>query len=401
MSVEFEGIAFSVLGDVHLGFGAVSKDSASNEARIAKGSSIFEAVAHGGGLLIGNLESPITRKDQGRPYKWASLRTSPDVAWRLKGLGIASLANNHIGDFGDEAVWETSRMLQKLGILSAGFGSTLREAAKPVFINLENLNLRLAVVTLCCPTTNGENFATHSTAGVAPLGIQVLRESMEAARKEADHILVYLHWGPEWVHFPVPSQMRIARRAIELGADVVAGCHSHTVMPCEKYLGKWIFYGLGNYIFSGSGAWSYGPDGPKLRALNLGSANRESIVPVFGVRSREGRREVFLHQLRATRFGEDGMPRAIHVSKLTVDFQEMNRILARNVRRFQSDLIGDFECAYEARLRDGILAYWYREANVGVSRRETLLCVIRDLIPGRVLRWIRWVRIQLLKHGRR
>ena len=42
----------------------------------------------------------------------------------------------------------------------------------------------------------------------------------------------------------------MARRLIDVGADLIIGHHSHTIQPYEKYKGKYIFYSLGNFCFA-------------------------------------------------------------------------------------------------------------------------------------------------------
>ena len=63
--------------------------------------------------------------------------------------------------------------------------------------------------------------------------------------------MVLLHWGGrvEEGYYPDFNQPRLARKIIDLGADLIIGGHSHTVQPYEVYKGKSIFYSLGNFCF--------------------------------------------------------------------------------------------------------------------------------------------------------
>src|SRR5262249_5166072 len=176
----------------------------------------------------------------GRPYKWANLKTSPSLHWTLDGLGVAILGNNHIADFGDQGVRETKELLAQKGISVVGYGDVLDDALEPAFVGLNGK--QLGIVSLCCPTTNGENLATHLTPGVAPLGMATLKQAIDSVKSRSDALAVYLHWGCECVHDPAPDQLRLARHAIDCGADAVIGCHSHTVQSYEQYRGRWIFY---------------------------------------------------------------------------------------------------------------------------------------------------------------
>jgi hypothetical protein len=70
------------------------------------------------------------------------------------------------------------------------------------------------------------------------------------ARREADLVIVSLHWG---IHF-VPAviadyQREVAHAAIDAGAELILGHHAHILKGVELYRGKAIFYSLGNLLF--------------------------------------------------------------------------------------------------------------------------------------------------------
>ena len=64
-----------------------------------------------------------------------------------------------------------------------------------------------------------------------------------------DLVFVSMHAGSEYVNKPNQFQIDFARKAIDLGAEVVIGHHPHVVQSMEKYKGKYIFYSLGNFVF--------------------------------------------------------------------------------------------------------------------------------------------------------
>ena len=56
------------------------------------------------------------------------------------------------------------------------------------------------------------------------------------------------HWG---IHF-IPAiladyQKIVAHAAIDAGADIILGHHTHILKPIEVYKGKVIFYSLANF----------------------------------------------------------------------------------------------------------------------------------------------------------
>ena len=76
--------------------------------------------------------------------------------------------------------------------------------------------------------------------------------SARAAVREADVVVVSLHWGIEYTEQPTEEQKRLARRLIDAGASLVLGHHPHTVQPVERYHGGLIAYSLGNFVFDSS-----------------------------------------------------------------------------------------------------------------------------------------------------
>ena len=78
-----------------------------------------------------------------------------------------------------------------------------------------------------------------------------LKEMVEDIRKaklQADLVILSMHWG---IHF-VPAviaeyQREVARIAIDSGANLIIGHHTHILKGIEVYRGKVILYNLGNF----------------------------------------------------------------------------------------------------------------------------------------------------------
>ena len=81
---------------------------------------------------------------------------------------------------------------------------------------------------------------------------QVL-EDIRTAEEIADVVVVFPHWGTEYMTSPSKHQQNFARQMAEAGADLIIGAHPHVVQPVE-----WItadngneclcYYSLGNYV---------------------------------------------------------------------------------------------------------------------------------------------------------
>ena len=86
-------------------------------------------------LTVGNLESTLSRA--GAPTQGDdSFAADPRVAGALRdaGFDVLSLANNHVGDFGDPALVQTVRRVRAAGLETFGAGATAREARRPAVV---------------------------------------------------------------------------------------------------------------------------------------------------------------------------------------------------------------------------------------------------------------------------
>lgn len=273
------------------------------------------------------------------------------------------LGNNHIADFDIQGVRDTHALLDGKGISCAGFGATIGEALQPSFLELGEQ--RVAMVSLCCPTINGENLANHHAPGVAPLGMATLKEAVESAYSQCDALVVYLHWGCEWVHDPAPDQLRLARHGIDCGADAVVGSPSHTIQSFEEYRGRWIFYGLGNCLFGAGFGQRVRENGEIERVpLNLEASNRESLAVSFSIVPDNGSGRLCLDRIQAMRFGDDYVPRPINNSSLTFDLDEAKARLRDYAARNEERLCDRSEPVFRAIIRNGIIAYWYSDESI-------------------------------------
>jgi poly-gamma-glutamate capsule biosynthesis protein CapA/YwtB (metallophosphatase superfamily) len=159
------------------------------------------------------------------------------------------LANNHSGDYGQQAFAQMLGLLKKSGLGYYGGGHNLKEAHTPLI--LERQGLRIAL--LGYDEFQPRNFeADHDRPGVAwSEDEQVVRDIADARRIwKADVVIPVMHWG--WEE-PISNarQRKLARLMIDAGADAVIGGHPHQLQDTEQYKGKPIFYSLGNFVFEG------------------------------------------------------------------------------------------------------------------------------------------------------
>jgi poly-gamma-glutamate capsule biosynthesis protein CapA/YwtB (metallophosphatase superfamily) len=337
----------ALLGDVYI----------SDEARPDRRAGIFENVRSRIGsdtLLVANVEFAITEKSSPHLYKWATLCSSPAVAGELASISVAVLANNHAGDAGLEGLGDTVASLQRVGVRSVGYGKTLEQSLEPCL--LKNRSGTIGLVALCCLTTNSQSIATHTDPGVPPISIQTLRHAINKARREADAVIVVLHWGCEQTPYPVPDQVRLGRFAIDAGADAVVGCHAHVIQTYEQYKGRWIFHGLGNFFFDPVNA-KYFENGRLIADVPIEHKvkNRESLVPVFELREKR----LDLADLFVTAWDGKQAPVSKELAEASTDLGAINLRLRRWAARHRRGLRSDAEPQFRCSLHNGIVAYHY------------------------------------------
>lgn len=208
-----------------------------------------------------NLETPLAPEGIGTPIK----KSGPNIIGRPHNIGfleaagcdLAILANNHTGDFGDDALNYTLDLLDEHGILRVGAGKNIDEAYKA--LRFVKNGVSFSVIGIC---ENEFGIADTDIAGAAGFDLERIGDKLREEREVSDFVIVAFHGGCE--HNPIPSPLcrERYRTIIRLGADALIGGHTHCIQGFEYYDGKPIVYSMGNFLFkydqSKSEPWYYG-----------------------------------------------------------------------------------------------------------------------------------------------
>ena len=73
-------------------------------------------------------------------------------------------------------------------------------------------------------------------------------EAIARLRKEADIVIVSMHWGPNMREHPTVLFIDFAHRMIDHGADIIHGHSAHIFQGIEVYKNKLILYDTGDFI---------------------------------------------------------------------------------------------------------------------------------------------------------
>ena len=249
-----------------------------------------------GDITLANLETPVARGGREFTDKKFRFRAEPEVIGALKRnrINMVTLANNHIMDFGPDALAETIRHLDASAIPHMGAGLNLAEARKPVITTVNGKRVAFLGYSLTQPI---EFFAAKERPGTAPGYEKLITADISAAKQQADYVIVSIHWGTEGASAVQEYQRKTAHQAIEAGADVIIGHHPHVLRGIERYRSGIIFYSLGNFTFASKSATA---DSSAIVRIRLDDRHREAeILPLDILHRRVGFQPQPLHGQRA------------------------------------------------------------------------------------------------------
>ena len=197
-------------------------------------------------LAIVNLENTLTENINRIQKNGSCLKAKPDMIHlhNFLGVNLVTLANNHVRDFGDQGVIDTLSLCKKHHIDTIGAGNNSQEARKIYYRCIKGRTL--AVINVA---ENEFANASPNRAGANPLDLISLIADIRDAKSFAEHVLLIIHGGLEYVHYPSPQSVRVMRFLAEQGPTAIIRHHPHYVQGIEVWKGVPIFYSLGNFIF--------------------------------------------------------------------------------------------------------------------------------------------------------
>src|SRR4029079_2932443 len=201
-------------------------------------------------------------------------RQPPEMAQIFTDCGFdaVTIANNHMYDYGPEALLDTRNLLLSKGIAVTGAGCDLDEARQPAIV--ERNGMTVGFLGYCSVIPEGGE-AAPGKVGIAPLRVKteyeprgphasprvitrpddrdmtMILDDIAQLRRKVDIVVLAFHWGVIWVPRVIADYQVIAAHAcIDAGADLVLGHHAHVPKAIEVYKGKAIFYSLSNFCMT-------------------------------------------------------------------------------------------------------------------------------------------------------
>lgn len=254
-SVSETTMAFT--GDVNFAEGYVTTkhlDSSKNGINDCFSEDLLELM-NGMDIMMVNNEFTYSTRGTALKGKAYTFRADPSRVKLLEvfGTDIVNLANNHVYDYGPDALLDTITTLDEAGIPHVGAGANIEEAGKPYYFVCNGRKIAIVAATQIERTLNYTKEATEDAPGVLKtLEPEKFVEIIRKAKKNSDYVIAFVHWGTEGDSNYGRDQKNLARAFVNAGADAIIGGHTHCLQGFEIMDGVPIIYSLGNFWFSSS-----------------------------------------------------------------------------------------------------------------------------------------------------
>lgn len=202
-------------------------------------------------LAICHFETPVA--PAGGPFRgYPSFAVQPQIVAALKATGFdeCSTASNHSLDDGLGGVVRTLDALDAAGIGHAGTYRTAAEATRPQILDVDGV--KVAHIAAAYGLNGGPPPASRRFAvdlDPVPDVRGLLAAAHRARAAGAQVVVASLHCCVEYQHDPTAAQVAAVHTLLASpDIDLVIGHHAHVVQPFERIDGKWVAYGLGNFV---------------------------------------------------------------------------------------------------------------------------------------------------------
>ncbi|NUU33133.1 CapA family protein [Arthrobacter sp. C9C5] len=202
---------------------------------------------------IANLECVLADGGKPEPGKVFTFRSDLKNVRSLVSaqIDLVSLANNHVLDYGPDALREMLPALDRHGILHAGAGADLDSARRPAVRRVGATAVGFVAFTdnqpdwEAAPGSPGVYYVPVPDRGER---VGELLELVERTKSRVQLLIVSAHWGGNWGSDAPPEHRALARRLVDAGADVVFGHSPHIFRGVEVYRNRPIIYGAGDFV---------------------------------------------------------------------------------------------------------------------------------------------------------
>lgn len=168
------------------------------------------------------------------------------------GFDVFTCATNHSMDVGSAGIEkELEFFSEHPEVTRIGTNATEEQYNEITYLEKNDITFALLNYTY---GTNGISIPEDKPYIVNMLTEEKVTKDITEARKHADVVIVFPHWGTENSHDVNESQKKYVKLFSDLGVDIVIGTHPHVLQSVEWYEnaenGKkmLVYYSIGNFI---------------------------------------------------------------------------------------------------------------------------------------------------------
>jgi len=228
-----------------------------------------------------NLETAITMRGTPAPKQFHFRAPATALqALAAGGVDVATMANNHAADYGDQGLTDTLAAIKASPIPVIGIGKDATQAYAPYTVTVNGVRLAIVAASQVQDWTLAAHTAGPDSPGIASAYSDRLVAAVRAAAKRADVVVVYLHWGIEYTTCPSGEQRDLADELAAAGASAVVGTHAHVSQGAGwRDDGVYVAYGLGNYYWWRSFGNEQDDNGVLTLTFDGGRVTRAHFLP--------------------------------------------------------------------------------------------------------------------------
>ncbi|MEN2984926.1 MAG: CapA family protein [Dictyoglomaceae bacterium] len=182
------------------------------------------------------------------PSSYPLYNSPAEILDTLKKMGFNLIitANNHCLDKGERGLLESIKNIKKRNLLYLGTNLSPDPHERVMIFEKNGIKVGILAYTY---GTNGNYLPKHKEYMVNYINLEKISEDINFLKNQkTNFIIIYLHWGEEYIEKPKEYQRIMAKKLINLGVDMIIGSHSHCIGSIEKINDKYCFYSLGNFF---------------------------------------------------------------------------------------------------------------------------------------------------------
>ena len=203
-----------------------------------------------------NQETAMAGTDDGRSYSGYPIFNSPDSmldAIAAEKFNIVNFGSNHTWDMGSYGIERTQSLFAAYPEIML-VGSYDSEESRETVHMIERNGTTFAVLSYVYGDNSyAEEDDFPNTYYSCPFNKDRMQAEIERAQQVADAVIVYMHWGSEYVSEPNDQQEEYAQFLADLNVDLVIGSHAHITQPARYVEGAsgnktLVVYGLSDFL---------------------------------------------------------------------------------------------------------------------------------------------------------